>query len=294
MYLTGFADEAAADIAGQIAVTKSLGWRNIESRNVDGKNLLDLPDAQFDEVVRRLEAAEIHVNCFGSAIMNWQRSVLEPFEQTVDEVKRAIPRMRRLGCGMIRIMSYQHLKDRGPEDQEASERCRRLREVVRRFTGEGLLPVHENCMNYGGMGYTYTLRLIDGVPGLRLVFDTGNPVFSVDHTKPEPKPMQSAWEFYAQVKTHVTYFHIKDGVWDAAAQKAVFTYPGDGHGDVRRILKDALDAGYDGGISIEPHLAVVAHDASVQATVRAKSDAYAEYGRRMRALLAEIGHPCHG
>jgi sugar phosphate isomerase/epimerase len=293
MYLTGFADEAAPDIDGQIAATKALGWRHIESRNVDARNLVDLPDAAFDGVCRKLEAGGVRVNCFGSAIMNWSRSIADPFEATLEEVSRAIPRMKRLGTPLIRIMSYQVIPGRGPEDQEAGERFRRLREVVARFTAEGLTPVHENCMNYGGMGPAYTLRLVDNVPGLKLVFDTGNPVFSVDHTKPEPKPMQLAWEFYAQVKAHIAYFHVKDGVWDAAAKQARFTFPGEGDGDVRRIVTDALDAGYDGGISIEPHLAVVAHDPSVQATARAKVDAYVEYGRRMMALLAEIGHPCH-
>jgi len=42
MYLTGFADEAATDIDGQIRVTQNLGWKYIEARNVDGKNIYDL------------------------------------------------------------------------------------------------------------------------------------------------------------------------------------------------------------------------------------------------------------
>ena len=50
MYLTGFADEAAADIDGQIRATKELGWSRIEMRNVDGVNLHDLPDDKFEEV----------------------------------------------------------------------------------------------------------------------------------------------------------------------------------------------------------------------------------------------------
>ena len=40
MYLTGFADEAAKDLAGQIRATKQLGWRYIESRAIDGTNVL--------------------------------------------------------------------------------------------------------------------------------------------------------------------------------------------------------------------------------------------------------------
>ena len=39
MFLTGFADEAGADFAVQIKATKELGWKYIETRNINGKNL---------------------------------------------------------------------------------------------------------------------------------------------------------------------------------------------------------------------------------------------------------------
>ena len=44
MYLTGFADEAAKDIDGQIKATLELGWTNIESRAISGTNLHDISD----------------------------------------------------------------------------------------------------------------------------------------------------------------------------------------------------------------------------------------------------------
>ena len=50
MYMTGFADEAAKGIDGQIKATLELGWRNIESRAVDGVNIHDLDDTAFDIV----------------------------------------------------------------------------------------------------------------------------------------------------------------------------------------------------------------------------------------------------
>ena len=288
MYWTGFADEAASDIDGQIRATQELGWTNIECRNVDGENLHDLSEEKFDSVVRKLEASSVRINCFGSAIANWGKRIDEPFDSSLEEARRAIPRMKRLGTKLIRIMSFAVLDGRGPEDQMEEERFRRLRELVAMFSDEGLTPVHENCMNYGGMGWPYTLRLIENVPGLRLVFDTGNPVFSDDCTKPPPYPKQSAWEFYRHVKGHVEYLHIKDGRWDAEKKKNQFTFPGEGDGDVRRILADCLASGYDGGISIEPHLAVVHHDKSVESPAEIRFQNYVEYGRRMMAMIEGI------
>ena len=48
MYLTGFADEAAFDLAGQIRATQALGWKYIESRNIGGANIHDLPERDFE------------------------------------------------------------------------------------------------------------------------------------------------------------------------------------------------------------------------------------------------------
>ena len=70
MYLTGFADEAADGIDQQIAATKELGWQYIESRNIDGQNLHDISDEQFDQVCQKLADAGVKINCFGSAIAN--------------------------------------------------------------------------------------------------------------------------------------------------------------------------------------------------------------------------------
>ncbi|MBN1436946.1 MAG: sugar phosphate isomerase/epimerase [Sedimentisphaerales bacterium] len=290
MYLTGFADEAAVDIDGQIRATKELGWENIESRNIDGVNIHDLPDDKFDEVAGKLADAGVKINCFGSAIANWGKKIDEPMDSSIAELERAIPRMQRLGTKLIRIMSFAVLPGWGPDDQMEEERFSRLREIHKRFADAGITAVHENCMNYGGMGWPYTLKLLENVPGLKLVFDTGNPVFADDRTKAKPYPKQSAWEFYDHVKEHIAYIHIKDGYWDTKEDKAVFTYPDEGTAEVPRIMKDLLGRGYDGGISIEPHIAVVFHDDSVKSESQLKYDTYVEYGRRMERIIAAVAN----
>lgn len=288
MYLTGFADEAADDIQGQIEGTRRLGWENIEARNIDGRNIHDVPDEAFDRACAALQEAGVHVNCFGSTIANWGKQIDEPSDSSLAEAKRAIPRMQRLGTRLVRIMSFAVLKDRDPTDQMEEERFRRLRELCRMFGEAGLVPVHENCMNYGGMGASFTLRLLENVPGLKLVFDTGNPVFTEDRDQASPFPRQSSWNFYEQVRDHVEYVHIKDGTWDTETESPVFTFPGEGDGDVRKIVSDLLRRGYDGGISIEPHMKVVYHEGSAGSEKEGRIQTYVEYGRRMSAMIDEI------
>jgi sugar phosphate isomerase/epimerase len=291
MYLTGFADEAGIGIEAQIKATLDLGWKHIESRNINGKNLHDISDAEFDRVAGLLQDNGITVNCFGSTIANWSKLITEPMDSSVAEARRAVIRMQRLGTKLVRIMSFAVLKDREPDDQMETERFRRVRELHAMFSGAGLTPVHENCMNYGGMGWSYTLRLLENVPGLKLVFDTGNPVFTPDYAKPRPWPRQSSWEFYSHVKDHIAYVHIKDGIWHEATQTSEYTYPGEGHAEVPRILKDLLSRGYDGGISIEPHLATVFHNEKNETKESVMHDSYVEYGSRLERILAGIKQP---
>jgi len=289
MYFTGFADEASNLLDVQVKVTKELGWQNIESRNVQVEGfpegwIHDIPDQAFERVAEKLETAGVRINCFGSAIANWGKKIEESMDSSLAEVRRSIPRMQRIGTKLVRIMSF---AVRDGEDQMEQERFRRVKIIHRMFADAGLTAVHENCMNYGGMGWPFTLKLLENVPGLKLVFDTGNPVFSDDRSKPQPYPKQSAWEFYSHVKEHVAYVHIKDGYWDAKNNKSIFTYPGEGHGDVRRIVKDLISRGYEGGISIEPHMGKVFHDTSSGHSLNAEQ-IYVEYGRRMMDMAASI------
>jgi sugar phosphate isomerase/epimerase len=297
MYFTGFADEAAKDLPGQIAVTKELGWSHIESRNIDGTNIHNLSDADFERVYEQLAEAKVQVSCFGSAIANWQKQIDQPFETSLAETQRAIPRMRRLGTKLVRIMSFAVRKDSEGSvlaEQMEQERFRRVRELLRLFTEAGLTPVHENCMNYGGMGWTYTQRLIENVPGLKLVFDTGNPTMTIDYSATSgpagTRPMQSTWEFYRQVREHIAYIHIKDGKIGSDG-KHIHTFAGEGAGDVERVLTDLLGRGYDGGISIEPHIAAVFHDPTITSAEEKMRTSYLAYGRRVMHLVAKIRRP---
>jgi sugar phosphate isomerase/epimerase len=289
MYLTGIADEAGASLEAQIKATKELGWKNLEARVVEvpgfpAGNIHDLPDAAFDALVDRVTQAGITISGFGSTIANWAKRIDQPGDSSLAEARRAIPRMQRLGTKIVRIMSFALLDG---EDQMEAERFRRLREITRMFLDAGLQPAHENDSNYGGMGWPFSLKLLENVPGLKLLFDTGNPVFHADRSKPKPWPMQDSWEFYSHVRDHVIHVHVKDAVWAPAKNNADYKFPGEGDGRVRKILQDLLARGYDGGISIEPHMAVVFHDKSVKASPEAQYENYVEYGRRLGKLVEE-------
>jgi sugar phosphate isomerase/epimerase len=290
MRLSGFADEAADGIDGQIEATKALGWPCIEARSIGGVNIHDLPEPAFEEVRRKLADAGVRVNCFGSTIANWSRSVDEPFEETLATVDRAIRRMKALDVRMVRVMSYAILVDeagRALPDQKKEERFRRLREICRRFVDAGITPVHENCFNFGGMSWEHTLEMLAAVPGLELVYDTGNPGLTPDFRKPFPYPNQDARECYDKLRAHIAHVHVKAGVRDPATGKERYFFPDEERFGIGAILEDLIATGYDGDFSIEPHMAVVFHDANVSSTPRARFDNYVEYGRRFERMLGD-------
>lgn len=298
MYYSGFADEAGTGIEAQIKATQELGWKAIEARNIDGVNIHDMSDADFDRVAGKLAESGISVSCFGSTVANWSRDPRseEDFERSVDELKRAIPRMKRLGCSMIRGMSFTRLRDASLYTEELEQSIfNKMKHLLRICEEAGIDYMHENCANYGGMSSEHSLRLLEEVdsPHLKLLFDTGNPLNSVDYREGLQGKMQNAFQFYTEVKEHIGYVHIKDGRFielrpEEIFNKAEWTFPGEGEGCVKEILADLIKRGYDGGLSIEPHMQAVYHEGEGSSSEEMKYKTYVEYGRRLMEIVNVI------
>ena len=141
----------------------------------------------------------------------------------------------------------------------------------------GVTLVHENCDGWGGLGPRQTLEMLTEVNShaLKLVFDTGNPV---GHR-------QNSWDYFSQVKPHVVYVHIKDERMEGGKERR--TWPGEGEGCVGQILSDLISSEYEGGVSIEPHLAAVVHEAK-ESSSEFMYQTYVEYGRRLMTLVEEV------
>jgi sugar phosphate isomerase/epimerase len=296
IFLSGFADEAADGIDGQIEVTKSLGWSFIEARSVDGKNIHDLDDYAFDTVAAKLEESGVRVQCFGSTIANWGKKIDTDSYVEMETVERAIRRMKRLEVSMVRIMSYAiQLDSQGRllSEQGKAIRFSRLKRICTRFMEEGITPVHENCLNYGGISWRHTLELLEAVPEMKLVFDTGNPCLTPDFLEPFPYPNQDALEAWKHLKQYVVHIHIKDGWRDTKTGEEHYVYPGEGPCKVREILADCISQGYEGWFSIEPHMASVFHDSSIRSSEESRRMVYMEYGRRLETMLGEMGFEVH-
>jgi len=264
MFLSGIADEAGQSIERQIEAHKDLGWNHIEIRNVDGKNLTDLNEVEFNQVAEKLEKTGMKVCCFASQIANWARKISGNFDIDVKELERAIPRMHCLNTKYIRIMSYPN--DNWKDSDWRKEVMRRLKELARIAEDGGVILVHENCSGWGGLGPKQALDVIETVnsSNLRFLLDTGN----------KPHREGNPWDIYQEVRDYIVHVHIKDYKGEEGNE---FVFPGDGDGQVERIIKNLLSSEYEGGFSIEPHMASVA-----------AYRLYLEYGRKAQALIERV------
>ena len=268
MFYSGISDEAAKDLDSQIRAHKELGWNHIEMRNVDGVQFHDLDDQAFDRAAEQLAAAGLRVSCFASAIANWARKITMPFEDDMAILRRAIPRMRRLGTPFIRVMSYPN--DDLADDAWRDEAVRRLSEMARAAADAGVTLVLENCDGWASQSPAHFSRFVElvGSPALKVVYDLGNPA---------AKGYANSWDWYLAAKPHIAYIHVK-----ACSALGKMSYPDEGaESRVAEVFADLFASGYDGGFSIEPHLAAVIHAGkTVEDAAGEAYRIYVEYGRR--------------
>ncbi len=279
MFYSGISDEAGQAIETQIKAHQELGWSHLELRMVDGVNITQLSDEAFDKVYAAVSEAGMKVSCFGSAIANWARPITSDVQVDIDDLKQAIPRMQRMGTPFIRVMSYPNDPEKPIEEAAwRVESIRRMKLLAKLAEDNGVTLVHENCSGWGGLSAENSNILLGEVnsPALKVVFDTGNPVTYG----------QDAWDYYQKVYDDIVYVHIKDA--KKVDGEDIYTYCGEGGGYVREILGDLLGKGYDGGISIEPHLAAVIHTGERTSDADRLYQTYTEYGRRLMKIVEEV------
>lgn len=265
--LAGITDEAAPDLAGQLAVLAELGWSHVELRTVDGRAVADLDDAEFAVVAKALAACDVRVVCLASRIGGWARPVVTPFDEDLAELDVLLRRCAELGTRYVRIMSYPNagLSERRWRDRVIT----RVSILAERAAVAGVVLLHENCSGWAAMSAERALDLLAAVdsPALKLLFDTGN---GVAHG-------YDGYALLREVVEHVEHVHVKDATGDR------FVLPGCGSARVADCVELLRANGYRGAWSLEPHVSLLPHASGALAPDAAF--AFVAAGRAMAELV---------
>ncbi|HWE91753.1 MAG TPA: sugar phosphate isomerase/epimerase family protein [Pseudonocardiaceae bacterium] len=271
--LAGIGDEAASDLAGQLAAIDQLGWSAMELRTVDGVQLAELDDDEFGRMADQLDAAGVRVVCVASRIGSWARPISTPFEDDERELAVLARRCQRLGARYVRVMSYPNDGLSEPDwKRQVVDRLGRLAEQACR---QDLVLLHENCSGWAGTSADRAMTILSEVdsPALRLLFDTGN---GVAHG-------YDGYAMLAELIGHVEHVHIKDAT--RTGDRVVYTMPGAGQARVADCLRLLLDSGYRGALSLEPHVAGQPHAGGIGTGQDALS-AFVACGQALHRMLA--------
>ena len=236
--ISGFADEIAQELDVQIEVVSRLGIQYIEMRGVDGNNLIYHPDAKVKEIKQKLENAGIKLSALGSPL--GKIGIEDPFEPHFEEFKRACEIAHRMDTKNIRMFSFYIPEGKKKEYKgKVFDRLGRFADYAGR---NDIVLLHENEKGIYGAKAPECLEIMKklGSDHFRAIFDFANFV----------QCGQDTLEAYNLLKDYVDYIHVKD----ARKENGTVVPVGYGDGNVEAILKKLFASGFDGFLSLEPHL----------------------------------------
>jgi sugar phosphate isomerase/epimerase len=270
--LSGFADEISPDLDEQLAVLADESISHLELRSVWSANVADLDSAQLARLRRRIEESGVRVSCIGSPI--GKIGVDAPLEPELERLRRVADVADQLGTTLVRVFSFFIPQGQDPQLYRAQviDRMRALADLA---AERGLVLAHENEKKIYGDRPQRCADLIASVgsPALRATFDAAN--FVQCGVRPHS-------EGYELLRPHLVYVQIKDALMATGAVVPA----GQGDGEVAETLAALRDSGFQGYLSLEPHLAMAGSFGGFSGP-----DGFRLACRALKDLLADLSVP---
>ncbi|MGB6455554.1 MAG: sugar phosphate isomerase/epimerase family protein [Streptosporangiaceae bacterium] len=267
--LSGFADEISPDPAEQLAVLAAESISYLELRSAWSTNVADLDDTQVASLRRGLDDCGVRVSAIGSPIGKIE--IDAPLEPELERLRRVTDIAGELGTTIIRVFSFFIPQAHDP----ALYRVRvidRMAALAAVAADRGVVLAHENEKEIYGDRPERCADIIESVgsPALRATFDAANFV------QCGVRPHSDAYEL---LRPYLEYVQIKD----ALTTTGEVVPAGQGDGQVRETLAGLRDSGFQGYLSLEPHLAMAGRFGGFSG-----ADGFRLAARALKALLAEL------
>jgi sugar phosphate isomerase/epimerase len=235
--LSAFADEAGTSTDSQIQALQRAGLNYIDIRGIDGHNISVLPVEHAREIKTKLDSAGIAVQMFGTPI--GKIDIADDFEIDRAKVRHLAELAPILGCNALRIFSYFNANGASHADWKA-ESLRRLQQLRDDAEQLNLVLYHENERHiFGDLGDDVVAISELRNANFKLIFD-------FDNYNQSGEDVRATWDKLAGSTDSI---HLKDSTKDN-----MHVPVGQGNGQVREILVDAVARGWNGPLAVEPHL----------------------------------------
>ena len=238
--LSGFADEISPDPAEQLAVLAAESITHLELRSAWSVNIADFTDEQVTAFRDVISDAGVQVSAIGSPV--GKIPVDAPLEPELDRMRRVADIAGEFGTSLVRVFSF-YLPSGEPPERYRSEVIDRMGQLARIAESRGVVLAHENEKDIYGDVPDRCADIITSVasPALQATFDAANFV------QCGIRPLTDA---YPLIRPHLVYVQVKD----ARAADGEVTVAGKGDGEMRETLIALRDSGFEGFMSLEPHL----------------------------------------
>jgi sugar phosphate isomerase/epimerase len=270
--LSGFADEISPDLDEQLAVLAAESISHLELRSVWSTNVADLDDAQVASLRRELEDSGVRVSAIGSPI--GKIGIDAPLEPELERLRRVADIASELGTTLVRVFSFFI----PPAQDPRLYRTRvmdRMAALAALAAERGLVLAHENEKEIYGDRPERCADIIASVasPALRATFDAANFV------QCGVRPHSDAYDL---LRPYLVYVQVKD----ALAATGEVVPAGQGDGQVGETLAALRDSGFEGYLSLEPHLASAGRFGGFSGP-----DGFRLASGALKNLLAELSMP---
>lgn len=242
--ISGFSDEISSDFDTQLQTVTELGMEYISIRGVNEKNFSEYSIDELKSYIKpKLEEYKVKVSSIGSPIGKVFIDDEEGFNKQVDLLEKLCEMASILECKYIRMFSFYMPKGKNPDDyrDEVIKKLSIFTEIAKKHN---IILLHENEKDIYGDISSRCLDILKSVnsDNFKAIFDFANFVQCMENTK----------ECYELLKDYIVYYHIKDA--NKCDNQNVVC--GTGEGKIEEILTDAIQNGYKGFITMEPHLVI--------------------------------------
>ncbi len=238
--LSAFADEIDMDLTTQMDVLDQHGIKHIEMRAVNGKGLVEYTLDEVKEIKRQIDARGFKLSSVGSPL--GKIPITDDFGPHLDLFKHTLEIAHIMESPYIRMFSFFIPKGEDPAGYR-DEVMKRWHAFIDAGKGSGLILLHENEKEIYGDNAERCLDLVETMnsDSFKAIFDPANFIQCQVETYPYA---------FNLLKDHVVYIHVKD----ALRESGEVVPAGEGDGKVKEIIQELHRDGFEGFLSVEPHL----------------------------------------